>query len=153
MSKFGSPTYTVSVMNPISGTAPGRTSSRWRRMYDVVGQLLAGRALRDPAVAARRDASERGLAVAAHPDRRTRVLHRPRPLTDVLEAPVVPTVLGPFVGERGGDRVDRFVRARAALLERNAEHLELTFDVTHTDTDDRAAARERVERREGLGRL
>ena len=29
----GSPTYTYSVMYPISGTAPGRTSSRCRRMY------------------------------------------------------------------------------------------------------------------------
>ena len=103
-----------------------------------------------PRAATRR---ERGLAVPADPDRRTRVLHRPRPLTDVLEAPVLTGVLGPFVGERGGDRVDGFVRARAALLERNAEHLELAFDVTDADTHDRAAARERVERGEGLGRL
>ena len=42
---------------------------------------------------------------------------------------------------------------RAAFGERHAEHVELAFDVAGADADDRAAARERVERRERLGRL
>ena len=99
---------------------------------------------------ARRDAAQRGLARPADPDRRARLLHRPRPLPDVLEAPAGPGVLRPLVGERGGDRVDRFVGDRTALGERDAERVELAFDVTGADTDDRAAARERVERRERL---
>ena len=117
------------------------------------GSCSARRALRDPAVAACRDPAQRGLARSADPDRRARLLHRARPLPDVLEAPARAGVLRPLVGERDGDRVDRLVGDRAALGERHAERVELAFDVAGADADDRAAARERVERRERLGGL
>ena len=61
-----------------------------------------------------------------------------------------PGVLGPLVGAAPRDRVDRFVGDRTALGERDAERVELAFDVTGADADDRAAVRERVERRERL---
>jgi len=110
---------------------------------DVGRQLVERRRLRDPPVAEVRDPPERGLARTADPDRRVRLLHRTRALPDIPD---------PLGGQRVLDRGERVVGDLAASLERHAERVELAFDVTGTDADDRAAVREAVERRELLGR-
>src|SRR3954453_15229770 len=72
----------------------------------------------------------RRFAVPPDPDRRARLLPRPRPLAKLLRRPLRAGKHGELVGPRGDDRVDRLVGERAAIGERSSEHLELGFDVT-----------------------
>ena len=69
-------------------------------------------------------------------------LDRAGPLPEVARAPLV--------GERGANRVDRFVGELAAVGERDAEQVELRLDMAGADAEDRATVAERVERRERL---
>ena len=142
-------------MKPISGTAPGRTSSRCAQdVRDVVGQLLAAACAcgiqPSPTCATRRSAglpeppiqiggcgccTGRGrwpTSSTASAGRRARATRRS---SAAMIASIASSVIAP--------------RSR----ERHAERVELAFDVAGADADDRAAARERVERRERLGGL
>ena len=58
---------------------------------------------------------------------------------------------GELVGERGPHGVDGLVEQPPAVGERHAERVELALDVPGPDAEDRAAARELVERGPRLG--
>ena len=113
---------------------------------DVVGELIERRRLRDPPVGHRRDAAERRPPGAADPDRRMWLLHRRGrcPTSRVDSGPVHSSV-------RAAAMVDS---ARSVVSPRplkDAERVELAFDVSGADADDRPPVRQEVERRERLG--
>ena len=108
------------------------------------------RTLRQPAVAALGGAPHGGLRRPADPDRHGR-LHRPRTLSDVVELPALALVRRELVGQRGPHGVDGLVEQPPAVGERHVERLELALHVPGADAEDRAAARELVERGPRLG--
>ena len=97
-----------------------------------------------------RDPAQRGLARAADPDRRVRLLHRTRPLADVGVLPARPSCGAHSSVQRAEDRVDRLVGDRAPLRERDAERVELALHVAGADAEEQPPVRERVDRRERL---
>src|SRR5713226_2936200 len=98
-----------------------------------------------PAVAEPRHPAERELAVAAHPDRRMRLLHRMGQAAHGLEAVELAAERGGVLGPQGLEDAQVLVTHRAAPVEGlSAERIELLTQPAHPDADRDAALREHV---------
>ena len=108
-------------------------------------------ALRQPAVAALGGAPQRRRGRAADPDRRPRLLHRPRPQADVVHRPGRPVVTRDT--RRGRRRRSRSIASSSSAPRRvksTPSAANSRLEVTRADAEDHAAARQRVERGERL---
>ena len=102
---------------------------------------------RQPAVAEAGGASQRACRVAAHPHRRTGLLHRRRSHGVPARFEAVTGEAHRLTRPRRGDRGDRLVEAVVAVLEVDAEGAELPLEVARADTEVEPPTGEHVEAR------
>ena len=123
---------------------------------DGGGPESGGRALgcreRRPALRRGDRSAQRGVAVAAHPDRRTRALHRSGQRGDRPRRPALALTLVAAGAPHLWQHAQRLVEQRATVLERRAERRELGAQVTGGDTDGQTSPRHHVDARQGLRR-
>jgi hypothetical protein len=107
---------------------------------------------RVPRVAERRGAAHGGRALAAHPDRRMRLLHGLRTKGDVVEPAVGAVELRPLLAPQFLPGGDILVGHPAAFLEgRRVDRLELLLEPARADADGEAAVRQVIDGRQHLG--
>src|ERR1051326_813864 len=104
-----------------------------------------------PSVAEPCDATQRGLAVPADPDRRMRLLHRMRQALDRIEPVELPGERGRRLGPQRLEDPDVLVADRAAPVEGvRAERVELILQPAHADAHGDASLRQHVDGRQRL---
>ena len=106
---------------------------------------------RVPAVAQGDDATERGRARAADPDRRMRLLHGPRREADVAKAEGLALEAGRVRRPQLLEHAQGLVAPPAAGVEGCSEDLELLFPPPHPDSADEPSVRQGVDARQHLG--
>src|SRR5581483_3472004 len=92
-----------------------------------------------------------GPALTTHPDRDARSLERLREERDVLEAMVLPLEGAPVVVPQGVEQSQLLVRPLEALREGDLQRFELLHHPAGADAENEAAARQMVDRGDGLG--
>src|SRR5579864_2647488 len=89
--------------------------------------------------------------MTADVDRHAAALHRLGKTLEVMKIEVLAVEAGYILAPQGTHRGDRLVGARAALMEVQAERVELLLEPAAADAQDDAAARKHVERGDLLG--
>src|SRR6202011_3543531 len=92
------------------------------------------------------NALQYGVGIAAHPDRQVRLLERLRLQGDRTEGHIAALEVRLFLSPQLDDRLDIFVAHPAALVEGNAEQVELLLQPPDCERDGHPAAAEPVQR-------
>src|SRR5579863_670762 len=79
------------------------------------------------------------------------LLHRTRHRIDPAEVDETAVILGLLHAPERDHRGEKFLAARAFMIERRADRIELGLEVAHSDAEDEAAVRQHIHRRQFLG--